>query len=58
MTANQTLCPVSEIAGETHYYKPGTGHVVPWDVMGDPRYEAQVCPDCAQHSIKPEKETK
>ena len=49
-TGWQLLCPVSEIVGDDHYYTPGTGKTVEWDVMGDPRNKAEVCPKCAEHT--------
>lgn len=44
-------CPVSEIAGDVHYYLVGNGATVEWDVMGDPRTEVEVCASCAEPII-------
>lgn len=43
-----TKCPVSEIAGDIHYFLPGFGEIIEWDVMGDPRTEVEVCASCAE----------
>lgn len=45
---NNTLCPVSELAGEDHYFQTGGGQVIEWDVMGDSQTELEVCADCAE----------
>ncbi len=42
-------CPACELAeNRTRYVDVRTAVVVPWDVMGDPRAYAMVCPDCAE----------
>lgn len=41
-------CPVSDLAGPEHFYAPGTGVTVDWDVMGDDRSTVMVCPSCAE----------
>lgn len=41
-------CPVGEIANDPHTFKPGSGVVVEWSVMGDPRTSVEVCADCAR----------
>lgn len=45
---SNTLCPVSELAGEDHYFQTGSGQVIEWDVMGDSRTELEVCASCAE----------
>lgn len=47
-TRPKVLCPVAEVAGDKHYFTPGTGEVVEWHIMGDPRTEAEVCSSCAK----------
>lgn len=44
-------CPVSEIAGDDHYFIVSTGQIIDWDVMGDPRNEVEVCASCAEHRV-------
>lgn len=39
-------CPVGDLVGQPHTYAVGTGHVVPWDVQGDPRSGVEICGDC------------
>jgi len=42
-------CPACELAeNRTRYIDIRTAAVVPWDVMGDPRAYALVCPECAE----------
>lgn len=42
-------CPACELAeNRTQYIDIRTAVVVPWDVMGDPRAYALVCPECAE----------
>jgi|GEM_PF-6152995 len=48
MTTTVIACPVGKLSGEKHYFTPGTGQRVHWDVMGDPRTNVEVCPDCAE----------
>ena len=39
-------CPACELAGDApRWIDPRTALVVPWDVMGDPRPYALVCPE-------------
>lgn len=40
------ICPVGEVVGNRHAYTPGTGAVVEWSVMGDPRTLVEVCGFC------------
>lgn len=50
MTTTQlkVLCPVAEVVGDKHYFTVGTGEVVEWDIMGDPRTQVEVCSSCAK----------
>ena len=42
-------CAACNLAGNSHrWIDPRTALVVPWDVMGDPRAYALVCPECAE----------
>lgn len=43
-------CPVGEIANDPHTFNLGSGVVVEWSVMGDPRTSVEVCVDCARGS--------
>lgn len=45
-------CPVGDLTGHRHKYEPGTGVVIPWDVVGDPRSGVEVCLPCHVASIK------
>lgn len=47
-------CPACELAeNRTRYIDIRTAVVVPWDVMGDPRAYALVCPECAEVTPEP-----
>lgn len=47
-------CPACELAeNRTQYIDIRTAVVVPWDVMGDPRAYALVCPECAEVTPEP-----
>lgn len=39
-------CPVGELVGEPHEFVGGTGSIVEWDVLGDPRSTVEVCRGC------------
>lgn len=43
-------CPVGDVACDPHTFVKGTGVVVPWDVLGDPRHSVEVCASCADIS--------
>jgi hypothetical protein len=43
-------CPVGELVGGHHYFRPGSGVRVSWSVFGDRRKVVRVCPDCARDS--------
>ena len=43
---DMVACPASDLAGEPYLWiDPRTAAVVPWDVLGDPRPYALVCPE-------------
>lgn len=40
-------CPVGQAAADPHEFMQGSGVLVEWDVMGDPRTAVEVCSSCA-----------
>jgi hypothetical protein len=43
----RAACPAGDVADMPHEYVVGTGAVVVWDVLGDPRGAVEVCRSCA-----------
>lgn len=40
-------CPVGDLIDSPHKYAAGSGRVVPWSVLGDPRPNVEACTRCA-----------